>query len=69
MEKGVDVWWDEYRFRCADGHYVDIFDRGHIRCDKKDTPIRLVGSMMNITERKSAQEALRVSETHYRLLA
>ncbi len=69
MEKGVDVWWDEYRFRCADGHYVDFFDRGHIRCDKKDTPIRLVGSMMNITERKSAQEALRVSETHYRLLA
>jgi PAS domain S-box-containing protein len=68
MEEGTDVWRDEYRFQRADGRYIDILDRGYVRRDKNGAPVRLVGSMMDITDRKRTQEALQESERRYRLL-
>ena len=53
-----EVWSDEYRFRCADGSYAFVLDRGYALRDKEGKPYRIVGSMMNITERKATEEAL-----------
>jgi diguanylate cyclase (GGDEF)-like protein/PAS domain S-box-containing protein len=53
---GGEVWSDEYRFRCADGSYAFVFDRAYIVRNDRGEPVRMVGSMMDITERKEAEE-------------
>jgi len=67
--KGVgSVWMEEYQFLCADGRYIDVIDRGQILRSKEGTPVRIVGSMMDITARKKAEEGLEKSEAKYRFL-
>ena len=41
----------EYRFLKTDGKYAHVMDRGVIIRDSSGTPIRIVGSMSDITER------------------
>ncbi|MGF1675450.1 MAG: PAS domain-containing protein, partial [Rivularia sp. (in: cyanobacteria)] len=51
-------WANEYRFFKADGSYADIFDRGYVVRDDTGQPVRMIGAMMDITERKRVQEKL-----------
>ena len=51
-------WSDEYRFRKADGEYAYIFDRGYVIRDAKQHPLRMVGAMVDITERKQSEQRL-----------
>jgi PAS domain S-box-containing protein len=53
----VLTWQDEYRFLVPDGSYVHILDRGRIIRDPTGQPVRVVGAMMDISERKRAEEA------------
>jgi PAS domain S-box-containing protein len=39
-----------YRFRCADGNYKYILDRTYLVTNEKGEPIRMIGSMQDITE-------------------
>jgi PAS domain S-box-containing protein len=55
-------WEDEYRFRRANGSYAQVLDRGSVIRDDQGKPIRMIGAMQDITERKQAEEALRNSE-------
>ena len=52
-------WQEEYRFRRANGSYAWVLDRAHLLYDGAVKPIRWIGSVMDITERKRAEEALR----------
>jgi PAS domain S-box-containing protein len=61
-------WFDEYRFRRADGSYVYILDQAQKFYDESGTPILIAGAMSDITARVQAEEALRASEERYRLL-
>jgi len=40
----------EYRFRCADGSYKYILDRTFLVTDEQGEPLRMIGSMQDITE-------------------
>lgn len=60
LEGGDGGWSDEYRFRRADGSYAIVFDRGYVVHDSGGRPVRLLGSMMDITERKQAEAELAV---------
>ena len=48
----------EYRVRHRDGHYVDIWDKGLIVRDAEGRTVRVVGSAIDISDRKRAQEEL-----------
>jgi two-component system sensor histidine kinase/response regulator len=59
-------WVDEYRFRCADGSYKDVYDRGYVIRDEDGRAIRMIGAMLDMTARKRVEEALRESEERFR---
>lgn len=56
------TWTDEYRFLRADGSYAGVFDRGFVIRDPAGRPVRMIGAMLDLTERKRAETALRESE-------
>ncbi len=51
-------WRDEYRFRRADGTYAEVLDRGYVLRNEKGEAVRMIGTMLDITERKRAEEVL-----------
>jgi len=55
----------EFRCRRADGSYIWLEDR-MVRIVPKDAPPYMAGVLLDITERKSAEEAIRNSEQQYR---
>jgi PAS domain S-box-containing protein len=57
----------EYRMVAADGRIVWLHDVVTVVVEN-DQPVRLRGVMLDITERKRAEEALRESEERYRVL-
>lgn len=59
---GQDHWFDEYRFRRKDGKFAAVEDRGYISRDASGQPLRMIGAMQDITERRQAEKALRESE-------
>ena len=66
--EGKQFWADEYRFRRADGSYANILDRGYIAHDRIGQPVRMIGAMMDITDRKLAEQRLRDSREQLRAL-
>ena len=63
-----NIFISEYRFRNGNGQYRHIYDRCFILRDKKNHPVSMMGSMMDITEQKNAEAALLASEERYKYL-
>lgn len=59
-------WVSEYRFRCADGAYKTVLDRGFIIFSDEGNPIRMIGCMQDITERVAYVHAI---ENHNKKLS
>jgi diguanylate cyclase (GGDEF)-like protein/PAS domain S-box-containing protein len=59
LEGGLEFWSKEYRFERKDGSYADIMDRGYIIRDELGKPYRMIGAMMDITERMYMESTLR----------
>jgi diguanylate cyclase (GGDEF)-like protein/PAS domain S-box-containing protein len=59
LEGGMEFWSKEYRFRRNDGTYADVMDRGYIMRDDRGKPYRMIGAMLDITERKQNEETIR----------
>lgn len=68
ISDGKQFWADEYRFRRTDGSYANVLDRGYIVRDKANKPVRMIGAMMDITDRKLSEERLRDSREQLRAL-
>lgn len=57
--KGNEHFWsDEYRFRRADGSYAHVLDRAVILRNEAGRAVRMIGAMVDITERVEAQRML-----------
>ncbi|MEG4206841.1 PAS domain S-box protein [Microcoleus sp. Pol7_A1] len=52
----------EYRIRCPDGRYKWILARGRAIWDESGNPLRAVGSLTDISDRKQTEIALKQSE-------
>lgn len=63
IEQKTDRWHDEYRFKCADGSYRYVFDRGFLVKDENGTAIRMIGAMQDITRQKEEEQRLKLLET------
>jgi PAS domain S-box-containing protein len=61
-------WAAEYRYLRGDGTYAHVFDRGFISRDGAGKPVRMMGSMFDVTDRKIAERALRDNERRFRSL-
>ena len=67
LREGSTIWQDEYRFRCKNGNYKTVFDRGFIIRDSLGEPERLIGAMQDVTEQRMLQQQLidqKVKHTH-----
>ncbi|RSK29517.1 PAS domain-containing sensor histidine kinase [Hymenobacter metallilatus] len=54
-----EFWQQEYHFRRADGSWAVVFDRGYFLRDAQGQPIRMIGAMQDISDRKEAEEQQR----------
>ncbi|WP_437281581.1 PAS domain-containing protein [Sorangium sp. So ce375] len=66
IDGGCECWTDEYRFRKSDGSYAPVLDRGYIGRSASGVATRMIGSMLDLTERHRAEAALRESELFHR---
>jgi PAS domain S-box-containing protein len=62
------LWTDQYRFLRADGTYATVADRAYIIRHSSGHPLRMIGSMMDISELTQTQRALRDSQQFFHRL-
>jgi PAS domain S-box-containing protein len=59
LAEGRRFWTEEYRFRTADDDYATVFDRAYVAHDKEGVPVRVVGTLVDLTERRRIHEEQR----------
>jgi two-component system, cell cycle sensor histidine kinase and response regulator CckA len=55
LDSETPIWTAEYRFRCGDGTYAEMLDRGYVLREPDGRPRRMIGSMLNLSERRAAE--------------
>jgi len=61
-----NYWHDEYRFRCADGSYKYLSDKGYI-IYKDGIAVRAIGAIQDLTEKRKLEEELAQQKEKERL--
>jgi PAS domain S-box-containing protein len=56
-EKGLQSWEDEYRFKCADGEYKPMHDKGYVVYEN-GLPVKMIGSLQDISGLKDLENQL-----------
>ena len=55
-------WSDEYRFMRADGSQAQVVDQGLVIRDAEGAPVRMLGSMVDVTRRTETEAQLREAQ-------
>ncbi|MDQ3856170.1 MAG: EAL domain-containing protein, partial [Chloroflexota bacterium] len=58
LRSGGRVWTSEHRFRRKDGTYAHFINRGYVIRNQQGKSVRMMGSMLDITERKQLESQL-----------
>lgn len=58
LQQNIAAWNDEYRFLDSEGVYRIVLDHAYILADQDGHPYRIIGAMMDNTERFQLQEEL-----------
>ncbi|HEY0527835.1 MAG TPA: PAS domain S-box protein, partial [Gemmatimonadaceae bacterium] len=59
IDHGATSWSDQYRYRCANGRYASVIDRGYVARDNSGAAVRMIGAMTDVTERTRSEAAIR----------
>lgn len=63
IEQKTEKWQDQYRFKCSDGSYKYVLDRGFILKDEEGRAVRMIGAIQDITKQKLEEKQLKLLET------
>ena len=63
IEQKTEKWQDEYRFKCADGSYKFVLDRGFLLKDANGKAVRMIGAIQDVTKQKEEEQRLKLLET------
>lgn len=66
LDASSNIWECEYRLKRADGTWAFVHDRGYMMFNLDGKPIRIIGSIQDITHRKRSEEIIMASEEKYR---
>ncbi|OGA68934.1 MAG: hypothetical protein A3G81_16290 [Betaproteobacteria bacterium RIFCSPLOWO2_12_FULL_65_14] len=67
--RGDKSWSGEYRMRRKDGSYATVFDRGRVIHDAAGQPVRMIGAMVDITERKKSERRMALHTRRQEIIA
>lgn len=57
LDRREQFWSCQYRYQRADGSYAHVVDRGYFIYDEQGKPVRMIGAMIDITDRVLLAEA------------
>jgi len=60
IEQKTEKWQDQYRFKCADGSYKYVLDRGFTLKDEEGKSVRMIGAIQDITKQKEEEQRLKL---------
>lgn len=61
--EGPDIHWSsEYRFMHRDGRAVAVVDRGFVICNDQGKAVRMLGSMLDVTQHRDLESRLRQAQ-------
>jgi len=56
-DEGKQTWEEEYRFKCADGTYKHMHDKGYIVYEN-GLPVKMIGTLQDVSDLKELEEQL-----------
>ncbi|MDO9369446.1 MAG: EAL domain-containing protein [Sphingopyxis sp.] len=59
-----DSWNHEYRFRVAQGHFINLHSRGYVVRDDAGQALRSIGALLDVTAARRAEDELRWAANH-----
>jgi diguanylate cyclase (GGDEF)-like protein/PAS domain S-box-containing protein len=59
-----DSWSHEYRFRAANGEYINLFSRGYVVRGAGGEAVRSIGALLDVTDARQAEKELRFAANH-----
>ena len=62
LESRASYWTDEYRLRLANGSFGIVLDRAYVMREESGRAIRVIGALMDVSERQRLQEQLQQSQ-------
>lgn len=69
IEQKHSNWLQEYRFRCGDGSYKQVFERGYILYAENGSPARMIGALQDLQKLKEHESKITAQDEQLREIA